>query len=75
MRPPVWGPDQLERFVRGLRMPRAQLRGLADRLREASWTDAEIEPLTLADSDLGQAQELLLMTARNLRHRPLGGDQ
>ena len=75
MRPAVWGPEQVERFVRYLRQPRGELRRLEDRLRSAGWTDAEVEPLALAITEIGQARELLLMTARNLRRRPLKEDQ
>jgi hypothetical protein len=71
MRPSGWGPDQLERFVRYLRQPRGELRRLGDRLRSAGWTDAEVEPLSLAITELGQTQELLALVARNLRRRPL----
>jgi hypothetical protein len=71
MRPPGWGADNVERFVRYLNGPRGELRRLATRLRAAGWSDAEVEPLDLVVTELGQAQELLLMTARKLRRRPL----
>ncbi len=69
---PTWGPDQLERLVRSLRLPRAELRRLSDQLRQAGRTDVEVEPLDLATTELDQASELLSLTARNLRRRPLG---
>ncbi len=72
MRPTVWNADSLERFARYLNGPRGELRRLAGRLREAGWTDLEVEPLDLVVTELGQAQELLLLTGRNLRRRPLG---
>ncbi len=75
MRVPPWGPDQLERFVRSLRLPRAELRRLSERLREADWTDPKVEPLSLAITELGQTQELLSLVARNLRRRPLEGER
>jgi len=68
---PVWGPDHLERFVRSLRLPRTKLEHLSRRLREAGWTDAEVEPLDLANTELRQTGELLMLTARNLGRRPL----
>lgn len=71
MRPTVWGADQLERFARYLNGPRSELRRLNSRLRAAGWTDAEVEPLDLIITEVGQAQELLLLVARNLRRRPL----
>ncbi len=71
MRPITWGPDQLERFTRYLNGPKGELRRLADRLRSAAWTDTELEPLSLAITELGQTQELLGLVARNLRRRPL----
>ncbi len=61
----------MERFARYLNGPRGELRRLATRLREAGWTDAEVEPVDLVVTDLGQTQELVLMTARNLHRRPL----
>ncbi len=75
MRPTNWGPDSLERFVRYLRQPRGELRRLADRLRSAGWTDAEVEPLSLAITEIDQVQELLALVARNLRRRPLEGER
>ncbi len=71
MRPTGWGPESLERFARYLNGPRGELRRLATRLREAGWTDPEVEPVDLVVTELGQTQELVLMTARNLRRRPL----
>ena len=68
---PAWGPDQLDRFVRSVRLPRAELRRLEERLRQAGWTDVEVEPLSLALTELGQVGELLSLVARNLRRRPL----
>ena len=74
MRPPgfqrsaTWGPVQLERFVRALRLPRAELERLDHQLRRAGWTDVELEPLELSRALLGQVPELLLDTARRLRH-------
>ena len=73
MRPPgfqrsaTWGPVQLERFVRALRLPRGELQRLDHQLRRAGWTDAELEPLGLSRALLGQVQDLLLDTARRLR--------
>jgi len=57
--------------VRRLREPRAELTRLADQLRHAGWTDAALEPLELANTQLGQVQELLRLTARDLRDQPL----
>ncbi len=74
MRPPgfqrsgTWGPVQLERFARALRLPRAELERLDHQLRRAGWTDVELEPLKLLRALLGQVPELLLDTARRLRH-------
>ncbi len=59
------------RFARYLNGPRGELSRLATRLREAGWTDPEVEPLDLVVTELGETQELVLMTARNLRRRPL----
>ena len=70
MRQP-WGVPELERFVRRLREPRAELTRLADQLRDAGWTDTALEPLELANTQLGQVQELLLLTARDLRDQSL----
>lgn len=75
MRPPgfqgsaTWGPVQLERFVRALRLPRGELERLDHQLRRAGWTDAELEPLELSRALLGQVEDLLLDTARRLRER------
>ena len=71
MRPRGWNADSLERFARYLRGPRGELRRLEDRLRSAGWTDVEVESLVPANTELGQVQELLSLTARNLRRRPL----
>jgi len=57
----------LERFVRALRLPRAELERLDHQLRRAGWTDAELEPLELSRALLAQVQDLLLNTARRLR--------
>ena len=43
-------------------------------MRSTGWTEAEVEPLTLANTELGQVQELLALVARNLRRRPLEGE-
>ncbi len=58
----------MERFVRALRLPRAELERLDHQLRRAGWTDVELEPLELSRALLGQVQDLLLDTARRLRH-------
>lgn len=70
MRAPTWDARDLERFVRHLRQPRAELEKLDHQLRRAGWTDAELEDLELARALLGQVQGLLLQTARRLRHQP-----
>ena len=57
MKPRRWDADTLDRFVRYLRLPRAELEHLEDRLRRAGWTDAEVESLTLANTELGQVQQ------------------
>ncbi len=75
MRASGWDAASLERFVRYLRQPRGELRRLEDRLRSAGWTDAEVEPLSLAVTELSQVQELLALVARNLRRRPLEGER
>jgi hypothetical protein len=75
MRPITWGPDQLDRFTRYLNGPKGELRRLVDRLRSAGWTDTEVEPLSLAITELGQTAELLSLMARNLRRRPLEVDR
>jgi hypothetical protein len=72
MRPTGWNADSLERFVRYLRGPRGELRRLEDRLRSVGWDDTELEPLVLANTELGQVQELLVLVAQRLRRRPLG---
>lgn len=73
LKPKRWHVDSLDRFVRYLRQPRGELRRLGDRLLSAGWTDAEVEPLALANTELGQVQELLALVARNLRRRPVAG--
>jgi hypothetical protein len=48
MRSPTWDARDLERFVRHLRQPRAELEKLDHQMRRAGWTDAELEDLELA---------------------------
>ncbi len=75
MRPKGWDAASLDRFTRYLNGPRGELRRLETRLRSAGWTDAEVEPLTLAITEIGQTQELLALVARNLRRRPLESEE
>ena len=71
LKPRRWDADALDRFARYRRLPRVELEHLEDRLRRAGWTDAEVESVALANTELGQVQELLSLAARNLRRRPL----
>ena len=71
MSPKGWDGGSLDSFVRYLNGPRGELLRLETRLRSAGWTDAEVGPLALAITEIGQTQELLALPARNLRRRTL----